>query len=370
MKKKLHITFLDFDDIKNPLLNAGQARATLEVGKRLVEKGHTITVICSRYPGYKDRTENGIEYKHIGLGSKNIRLNNLFYIFAVPFSVMNIKNTDIIVECFIAPISTLFSPLFTKIPVVALPTSFEAERFSKLYHLPLWIIEKIGCRFYKYFIAFTPYLEQKIRMFNRNIITHIIPQGVSNEYFSIKNKKPEYILYIGRLDMHQKGIDLLLHAYKNISGRTSFPLVVAGDGPDREKIKKLILKLNIFQKVKLVGFADENMKKELFSKAAFVAFPSRSEGFSLLSLETLASGNKLVAFDIPSLIWADKNVALKVKPFDIELYGSIILNESKLSDKKHSEKICRDYAKKYSWENVVDKFENFFLEIVKKESSQ
>jgi len=119
-QKHLHIIFIDFDDIKNPLLGAGQARATLEVGKRLVQMGHTVTVICSRYPGYRDRVENGLHYRHIGIGTKNIRLNNLWYIFTLPFAVRNLQ-ADIIVECFTAPISTLLSPLFVKIPVIGVP---------------------------------------------------------------------------------------------------------------------------------------------------------------------------------------------------------------------------------------------------------
>ena len=149
--KNLNIIFLDFNDIKNPLLSAGQARATVDVGKRLARKGHKITVICSRYPGSADRIENGLRYKHIGLGSGNVRLNNLVYILTLPFTVMRLKG-DIIFEFFTAPISTLFSPLFTNIPVIAVPTSFEAERFAKLYHLPVDKIESFGLRFYKYFI--------------------------------------------------------------------------------------------------------------------------------------------------------------------------------------------------------------------------
>ena len=49
--KKLHIAFLDFDDLRNPLLSGGQARATYEVAYRLVKLGHKVTIICGRYPG-------------------------------------------------------------------------------------------------------------------------------------------------------------------------------------------------------------------------------------------------------------------------------------------------------------------------------
>ena len=129
IKRRLSIVILDFDDVANPLLGAGQAKATYELAKRLVKRGHKVEVISSRYPGYKDRMEQGIRYRHIGISSGNIRLNNLIYILAVPWQVMKVR-ADVVVECFTAPISTLLSPLFTKLPVVVIPSSFEADRFA------------------------------------------------------------------------------------------------------------------------------------------------------------------------------------------------------------------------------------------------
>jgi glycosyltransferase involved in cell wall biosynthesis len=359
----MNIIFLDLDDIKNPLLGGGQAVATQEVGTRLAKMGHTVTVISSKYPGYKDRYDNGIYYKHIAVGSKNIKLNNFLYILLVPFTVMRLR-ADIIVECFTAPVSTLLSPLFTRIPVVGLPTSFDAERFSKIYHLPLWIIEKYGSRFYKYFIALTPFLKEKMQLYNPSITTKIIGQGVGKQYFEIKNKKPEYILFLGRLDIHQKGLDLLLSAYAKVSDAIRLPLVIAGDGPDRKKLEQLIKKYQLEKKVQLVGYADEETKKILLSKAAFVVFPSRSEGFSLFSLEAIASGHRLVSFDIPSLSFADSTVARKAKAFDVDEYASALMQEVKNFKQKNAEVVCRKFAKKYSWNAVTKSFLDFFEEIV------
>lgn len=367
-ERKLHVALLDFDDIKNPLLAAGQAKATLEVGKRLASMGHQITVYCAKYPGYKDRTENGITYKHVSPGTNNIRVNNILYILSLPFVVPFIK-ADIVVECFTAPISTLFSPLFTKIPVVGLPTSFDAARFARLYHLPLESIERFGSKFYTYFIALTPYLEEKMKQYNKDIIATIIPQGVAKEYFSIVNKKPEYILFLGRLDLDQKGLDLLLQAYALGKEKIAYPLVIAGDGPDKQRVEKMISDLNLSRQVKLVGFADEAKKKELFSKAKFVAFPSRNEGFSLVSLEAIASGHTLVGFDIPSLSFAKDSVATKVKPFDIPAFAKALIKESK-DNSSQKEKMCREFAKQYSWDTVAKQFETFFYEVLQKEAAR
>jgi hypothetical protein len=223
MKKihKLHLIILDFDDIKNPLLNAGQARATFEVGTRLVEKGHRVTVLSSKYPGYQDRTEKGIRYQHIGLYTSNIRVNNLIYILSLPFVLPALK-ADLVIECFTAPISTLFSPLWTRIPVVAIPTSFEADRFAQLYKLPFDLIEKYGLKLYKYALPYTPAFENKFKKMNPSITTEVVPEGVGKDFFKIKRHKSEFILFLGRFDRGQKGIDLLLQAYSLVAHKISY----------------------------------------------------------------------------------------------------------------------------------------------------
>jgi len=361
--KKLHIVFLDFDDIKNPLLGAGQARATVEVGSRLVKKGHKVTVICSRYPGYKDRKENGLYYKHIGIGTKNIKLNNVFYIALLPFTVMRIK-ADIIIECFTAPVSTIFSPLFTRIPVVGLPTSFEADRFSKLYHLPFDRVETFGLRFYKYFLPFTKHFDEKIKKVNKKAVTKIVPEGVGEEFFKIKKTKPKHILYIGRLDSGQKGLDLLIQAFSKVHTEIKYPLVIAGYGPDEQKLRKLVKKLKLEEKIIFTGPAFGKKKFKLLSEALFVAFPSRHEGFSLFSLESLASGNPMVSFDIPSLSWADKKIVSKAKPFNVAEYSYLLKKISRnYKTVQKMSKDARKIAKKYTWENVASEFESFFLTI-------
>ncbi len=363
LNKKLSIIFLDFDDIRNPLLNAGQARATFEVGRRLVKKGHSVTVITSKFPKSKDRIENGIYYHHIGIGTQNIKVNNAFYILSIPFIVRKLTG-DIIVECFTAPISTLLTPLFSNIPAVALPSMFNAKEFSKKYFIPFDWIEKIGIRFYKYIMPYSLTDSAKAKKLNPNILCRIIPQGVGKEYFSVKHKRPKHILFLGRLDIAQKGIDLLLKAYSKVKNSIPYPLVLAGHGPDEEKIKFLIKDLKLKQYVRLVGSTYGQKKIKLLEKTAFVAFPSRHEEMSLWALEALASGFPLVTFDLPEYSWMDKKVGLKIKPFDEDAYAKALI---KACNKKYFYKAgvyARGFAQKFTWEKVVTEFEKFFQEIV------
>lgn len=361
----MHIIFFDLDDIRNPLLGAGQARATVEVGKRLVTKGHTVTVYCSKYPGSKDRVEHGLRYIHIGIGSHSIKLNNAFYLFAAPLYSRK-AHGDIIVECFTSPTSTLMIPLFTRIPVVALPTSFDAERHSKLYHLPFTWIEKFGAQFYKYFMAYTQLYLDKMRTYNPTIDARIIPEGVGSEFFSIKQKKSKYILSLGRIDIDQKGLDLLLESYAKIKNKR-YPLLIAGKGNDEKAIRKLIHSYNLTHYVTFVGSAFGKKKEMLLSEALFVAMPSRNEGFPLFSLEALASGLPLIVFDIPGFSWAKSEAVIKAKPFDVNHYAKLL--EANMNDalivKRRA--MARPTAKPYTWDNVAMQFESYFTYILKKE---
>jgi glycogen synthase len=355
----MNIAFLDFDDIRNPLLGAGQAKATVEVGSRLVKMGHSVMSLCSAYPGATDRTENGIFYKHIGWGTGNIRLNNLIFILSVPYALIQLK-ADLIVECFTAPMSTLCAPLFTKIPVVALPTSFDAERFTKQYHLPFSMFERFCLRFYRYFLPYTRAYEQKMRKYNKNITAKIVPEGVGEEFFRINPKPPEYILFLGRIEINQKGIDMLLSAYSRIYPKTRYPLVIAGKGPDEAKMKELINKYGLDNRVTFTGPAYGRQKYRLLEKALYVAMPSRNEGFSLFSLEALASGLPLVTYDIDGFSWTTDQPVIKAKPFDVADYARIMLECTKPGVIARLRSRARKSVVNYSWDHVASEFEIFF----------
>jgi glycosyltransferase involved in cell wall biosynthesis len=365
--KKLSIVFLDFDDIKNPLLGAGQAKATVEVGKCLVQSGHTVTVVSSRYPGYENRRENGINYTHIGAGTGNIKFNNFAYFFALPRAVAKLK-ADIIVECFTAPISTMFSPLFTRIPVVGLPTMFEAKSFADKYHIPFDVIERLGAKYYRYFMPYNQSEDKRMRTLNPKIESRIIPEGVGEEFFNIIQKKPKFILYLGRLDIHQKGIDLLLEAYAKVRKTIPFPLVIAGNGPDEARIQTLIVKYNLDGHVTLAGPAFGEKKDKLLEEAQCVAFPSRHEGFSLFSLEALASGLPIVGFNIDGLQFANAQVALKAKPYDTDAYGKCLVELCNPNLRSTMSENCRTLAKSYTWKKVAGKMESFFFDILEREA--
>ncbi len=363
--KKIDITFLDFDDLNNFLLNGGQARATFEVSKRLVRMGHNVTIVCSRFPGSKDGFNEGIFYRHIGLGSRFIRINNIFFFLALPFTVFRLKS-DVIMECFTAPISTSFAPLFTKIPVIGVPTMFEAKEFSKKYHLPFHWIEWFGAKFYRYFLAYSPANKAKMESLNSRVFTKIIPNGVGEEMLEEKTTLGNYGFFIGRIDIIQKGLDLLLSACK-LAGNKCPKIVLAGNGPidEEEKLKKLIKNSNLSDRISFIGRVDGQRKAKLLADARFGIYTSRFEDFPLVPLEFTGFGKPLVCFDITGLRWIPHEVALKVPSFDVQKLSEalITMNEDTKKLSKMSE-MCRPFAKKYGWNRIAEEYAELCQEVI------
>jgi len=98
---------------------------------------------------------------------------------------------------------------------------------------------------------------------------------------------------VGRLAW-EKGVDLFLEAAAEVLAeipQTRFKVV--GEGPDREKLERLIDRLNIRESVTLLG-RREDMASQYASMDIMVS-SSRQEGLPLAVLEGMASGLALVA---------------------------------------------------------------------------
>ena len=365
----MKIAIIDMDNLKNPFWGAGQARATLEVGKRLVALGHDVVVYTSKYPGYRDYTQDGVKYIHKGIESKYPRLTNLVFLFLIPLIALKIK-ADVILENFNAPTSVSFAPLFTRVPLVGMPTMFEAAEFSKKYHLPFHWVEAWGSKFYRYFLAFSESTKSKMQRYNPRVVSRIIPNGVSEEFFDVKTSEGDYILFLGRIDNVQKGLDLLVEAYSQVSERLP-KLVIAGNGREDNiaELKAEIKKKNLEHKVQFVGRVDGEEKVKLLANCLFGVYPSRFEDFPLIPLEFAAFGKPLVCFDIKGVSWVPAAVAVKAQSFDVASLSQALLRVAEDSQLRFAmQKDAKAFANEYGWNSIAKQYEDFFQDVIKIDS--
>jgi GalNAc-alpha-(1->4)-GalNAc-alpha-(1->3)-diNAcBac-PP-undecaprenol alpha-1,4-N-acetyl-D-galactosaminyltransferase len=115
---------------------------------------------------------------------------------------------------------------------------------------------------------------------------------------SPESTSPPTIISIGRL-VHQKGYDILLHAFAALPERHShWQVVLVGDGPARSELECLCNELQIKDRVSFLG-AQKSIRSLLSQSQVFV-LSSRFEGFPNSLCEAMASGIAVIATDCPS----------------------------------------------------------------------
>ncbi|CAM8383613.1 RfaG Glycosyltransferase [Candidatus Methylopumilus planktonicus] len=122
---------------------------------------------------------------------------------------------------------------------------------------------------------------------------------VDGEHFRMSHDIPlaqPMLLFVGRV-AHEKNIGFLLEMHVElIKKHPDSLLVITGEGPAEESIKHSIDKLEISNKVRMIGYLDRSHELIACYKAADIfVFASKSETQGLVLLEAMAQGTAVVA---------------------------------------------------------------------------
>jgi len=116
---------------------------------------------------------------------------------------------------------------------------------------------------------------------------HLVPNGIpSPGPFSKKTEPPFTIGMIGRIEISQKQHDFMVRTFLNhpaVFGNCR--LLIAGSGPDRGKLEKMIA-----GKEHIQCLPWQTSRDALYEKIDLLAIPSRYEGVPLVMLEALSRG--------------------------------------------------------------------------------
>lgn len=130
--------------------------------------------------------------------------------------------------------------------------------------------------------------------------------------------------------------------------------VIAGNGPDEEKLQKMITELKLENQIKLIGYRKDIA--ELLKASDIFVFPSKREGLSVSLMETMASGVTCIVSNIrgnKDLI-IDGEGGTLVECNDVEGFSKAIIkciNEPELCENQIL--FSKQHIEKYSVENVM-----------------
>ncbi|MHA1268777.1 MAG: glycosyltransferase family 4 protein [Candidatus Helarchaeota archaeon] len=210
----------------------------------------------------------------------------------------------------------------------------------------------------------------------------VIPCGVDVEKFKPKSKNsklykllniPEtskIILFVGRL-VWEKGIYCLIYAFNDLLKKyKNLILIIAGNGPERNKIKSLIIRLGIQKNIKLIRNVPYDIMPELHNLADIMCVPSIPtpswmEQFGFVFVEAMACGTPVVSTfsgSIPEVVNHNYSGIL-VNPMDIDdLYNGI---ERLLTDnleewgKRAREYVVKKFNSKLIAKDIADLYKKF-----------
>jgi phosphatidylinositol alpha-mannosyltransferase len=229
----------------------------------------------------------------------------------------------------------------------------------------------------KYFDEFTAVSEAATSYFKTLSDRHveIIPNGIDVEKYSkrpstaVSNPQMKTILYVGRLE-DRKGVKFLLRAFNELCGRhKDIQLLIAGTGPDENKLREYVAELHI-PRVTFLGFITDEEKIHQLHKADVFCSPARyGESFGIVLLEAMAAGTPTVAGDNIGYVSTMKNTGAisLVNPQDTIDFArrlEIMLCDEEI--RKVWQKWAKEYVKQFDYKHVVSMYEEFYEKALKK----
>ena len=111
------------------------------------------------------------------------------------------------------------------------------------------------------------------------------------------------LIFVGRL-VSDKGLDVLLSVLARLKDNGLKPgLTVVGEGPERDKLKTQVKKLNLDDQVVFIGLKKDRELAEILNAHRIMVIPSRwAEPFGIVALEGIACGCVVIGSEAGGLI--------------------------------------------------------------------
>jgi glycosyltransferase involved in cell wall biosynthesis len=384
---KPSLSYYSYDSQRNPWCAGGGALRDLEALKRYASRWQ-VTLYVGRFPGFLPVDMDGIRIRALGWGGSNL-------VCRITFGLM--ANLRILFDRAdrIGNSLSAFAPILTG-------ALRRGRFFAVLQHIVAGdSLKKFGAA------GLVPYaLETLMLRLGRNFI--VSNGGVAARILAVNPKarvlttsnsidgallklapteaQPPFILFLGRFDIHMKGLDLLLEAFRDVTGaatataasaasaataavsaagrsaapdlsRTRLVLAGAASPAALEAVRRLV-PAACADRVELRPNVSDSDKRSLLASCQFFCSPSRFEGFGIAALEANAAAKPVLVTDTDGFRASVKRdvSALVVPVGDAAALRSgmaALLADGEL--RRRLGEGGREWAKGFDWDAIAEK---------------
>ncbi len=350
------ILVINWQDITHPL--GGGAEVHLhEIFKRIVAKGHEVTLLCCRHPNaLREEIIDGI--KIIRHGPRSL------FNFLVPGmfrKLIRAEKYDVVFD----DINKIpfYTPFFVKKPLIGIihhlfgKSIFQEAIFPAAFYV--YASEKLIPLIYRKIPLMAVSPSSKNELVAKGISAkqiEIIYNGVDTTIYKSNpvGKSPVPIIgYMGRIKRY-KSIEQGILAFKIVKEKLpTAQMVIVGGGDHLPNLKKLAQNLNLLADILFTDYVSEAEKIDYLNQMWVCINPSPKEGWGVSVIEANACGVPVIAADSPGL----RDSVVPEQTGLLYPYGNIEILASQIIRLLENEPIRNQFAtnainwaQKFDWE--------------------
>lgn len=361
MSSRPSLSYYSYDSLGNPWVSGGGAVRDFEVLRRIARHAD-VTLYTARYPGFRDRTEDGVRIRGIGFGRSNWICRLTFTLYAnarVLFDRADMSGSS----------PSIYAPLLAGmlrgrrhyIVFHHYVGEGSFRKFGLLGWIP-YLSECILLRGGRRYMTVNAAVQERLRRVNPKADVLLSANGLDAALFDTVRTSSSgvpFALFLGRFDVYMKGIDLLIAAWSETLVPRGIDLVIAGRGT-AEDIRALeaLVPESGKGRIHVESDVSEERKRELLASCLFFVSPSRFEGFGIAALEANAAGVAVLATDNEgfrdSLALGETALAVPVDDETALRAGLIRLTED-AALRESLGRAGRERARGFGWDAIAEK---------------
>lgn len=195
----------------------------------------------------------------------------------------------------------------------------------------------------------------------------VVPNGIELNEMPRPEPVPcpfrRFLLGVGRM-VPNKGFDRLISAFSLLApGYGDLGLLLAGEGPERIRLRDQAAQLGVADRVVLTGTLSPGKVAWLMQRAAALVLPSRVESFGVVVLEAMRAGCPVVASacgGVSEVVTNDKT-GLVVDASDPETLAGAI--SAVLDDEALAERLvatAREWSANFDWLRIAELYRSIY----------